>query len=496
MSGYVPVVDRHQAVLFPEVLDEYVVAESPVRVIEAFVGGLDMASLGFARAVPAELGRPGYDPRLLLGLYLYGYLNKVRSSRRLEQETHRNVEVMWVMGRTTPDHKTISDFRAVHAPALKRVFKEFTVVCRRLDLFGAELVGIDGSKFRASNAKDRSFTPEQLRELLLRVEARVEAYLTQLDAADRTEDATLPAPLPSAAALQATITQLEAKRAEYATLLATLEASGATQVTLTDPESRRMKVKQGVEVCYNAQIAVDAKHHLLVCAEVTNDVTDVHQLSAVAIQAKETLGVPTLAVLADRGYHNGTEVAKCVAADITPTVPQPQTSKNTRAGRFTKADFQYLPDQDAYRCPGEALLSHSFTATEQGDAQRYYANAAACAACPLRAKCTGTTNPKQGRRIQRGPHEALLEGMAARLAADPASMTTRKSLVEHPFGTVKRWDDASYFLVRGLEKVGGEFSLMGLAYNVRRVINIVGVPRLLAALRAGWSLPHAVAGTL
>lgn len=486
MSGYIPVMDRQQAVLFPDALDEYVAMENPVRVIDAFVRTLDMAALGFARATPANLGRPGYDPRLLLALYVYGYLNRVRSSRRLERETHRNVEVMWLTGRATPDHKTISDFRAAHAPALTRVFREFTVVCRRLELFGAELVGIDGSKFRAVNGKDRSFTPDRLRELLARIDARVTEYLTQLAAADQTDGAaTGEAAPPAAAAGPTTIAQLETTRTEYQTLLTALEASGATQVTLTDPESRRMKVKQGVEVCYNAQIAVDAKHHLLVCAEVTNDGTDVHQLSAVAVQAKETLGVTALAVIADRGYHNGAEVACCVAAGITPTVPQPQTSKNARAGRFTKAVFQYLPEQDAYRCPGDALLPYSFTAIEEGEAQRYYANAKACAACPLRARCTSTTSPHHGRRITRGPHEDLLDAMAARLRADPASMVTRKSLVEHPFGTLKRWDDASYFLLRGVVKVRGEFSLMALAYNLRRAITVVGVTRLLDALRVG-----------
>ena len=327
---------------------------------------------------------------------------------------------------------------------------------------------------------------------MTRIDARVTEYLAQLDAADRADDATrTSAP---AAAVPETIADLETRRTEYRTLLTTLEASGATQVTLTDPESRRMKVKEGVAVCYNAQIAVDAKHHLLVAADVTNDVTDVHQLSALALQAKETLAVPegaTMTVIADRGYHNGAEVARCVAADITPTVPQPMTSKNARKGLFTKADFQYLPEHDAYRCPGDAVLSYHFTATDDGEAQRYYYNFAACAACPLRAQCTSTTSPHHGRRIARGPHEALLEAMAARLRADPTSMITRKSLVEHPFGTLKRWDDASYFLVRGLTKVRGEFSLMALTYNLRRAINVLGVPRVLAALRDGLPRPSA-----
>lgn len=478
MSGYIPVVDRMQAGLFPESLDDYVAADNLVRVIDAFVDGLDMAALGFARATPAAEGRPGYDPRLFLKLYLYGYLHRVRSSRRLEHEAHRNLDVLWLLGRAMPDHKTISEFRKIHAKALKAVFRQFTLVCRDLGLLGGALVAIDGSKVRAVNGKDQSFTPLTLRKLLQRIDAHTKEYLATLAAADRSDDAL---GIPSSvrvAELTTKLEQLQARQQKYQALLADLEETGATQVTLTDPESRRMKVKQGTEVCYNGQIAVDDKHHLIVSAEVTNDVTDVHQLSVMAAGAKDVLGVEHLAVVADRGYHNGPEIVQCLASGITPTVPQPHTSKNERAGRFTKMDFHYDAGADAYRCPGNALLAHQFTTTERGEQQRYYANAAACAACPLRAQCTSGKH----RRIKRWEHEDLLEAMEARLRADPDSMTRRKSLVEHPFGTIKRWHDGSYFLLRGLAKVGGEFSLMTLAYNLRRVINILGVPKLLAAL--------------
>lgn len=484
--SYIPTVDRTQSVLFPETVDDYVGAENPVRVIDAFVAQLDMAALGFERATPAETGRPGYDPRALLKLYVYGYLNRVRSSRRLERETHRNVEVLWLLGRATPDHKTIADFRAAHGKALRGVFREFTLVCRQLELFGAELVGIDGSKFRAVNAKARSFTPTELRALLQRIETRIREYLATLDAADRTDRETTTPQTTLAPGLAEKVGQLRARREEYQRLVAALEAHGATQVTLTDPESRRMKVKQGVEVCYNAQIAVDAQHHLIAAVDVTNEVTDVHQLSPMAIAAKAELGVEQLAVIADAGYHNGPEVAQCVAAGITPTVPQPRTSKNANAGRFTKEDFQYLPEQDAYRCPGDAVLPFQFErrveTTRGAEAQRYYYDFAACAVCPLRAQCTRTTSPHHGRRITRWANEHLLETMQARLRAAPDAMVHRKSLVEHPFGTMKRGDDGSYFLLRGLTNVRGEFSLMALAYNLRRAMAVVGVPKLLAAL--------------
>lgn len=483
MSGYIPAVDRHQTVLLPDVLDDYVGAENPVRVIDAFVDGLALADLGFGRTTPADTGRPGYDPRALLKLYVYGYLHRVRSSRRLERETHCNVEVMWLVRRLTPDHKTISDFRAAHAAAMPNVFRAFTVICRQLDLFGAELVGIDGTKLRAVNAKARSHTPRELRTLLRRIDARIKAYVAELDTQDRAENAGAAPAEP----LRAKLARLETRQAEYQALLAEMTATGARQVTLTDPESRRMKTGSGTQVCYNAQIAVDAKHHLIVAEAVTNAETDVHQLSPMAAAAHEALGAPTgLTTTADAGYHNGPEVVACVAAGMVPEVPAPPSARRVPGGAgFAKAAFTYLADHDAYRCPAGQLLPFRFAAVEDGQEQRYYYDAAACRGCPLRAQCTDTTDPTQGRRIKRWAQEEVLEAMAARLRADPTAPVRRKSLVEHPFGTIKRWDDAAYLLVRGLAKVRAEFSLMTLAYNLRRAVRVVGVPRLLAALGVG-----------
>ena len=483
MSGFIPAVDRHQTVLLPESLDDYVGAENPVRVIDAFVDGLALADLGFTRTVPAETGRPGYDPRTLLKLYVYGYLHRVRSSRRLERETRCNVEVMWLVRRLTPDHKTISEFRAAHAVAVPNVFRAFTVVCRQLGLFGAEFVGIDGTKLRAVNAKARSHTPPELRRHLRRIDARINAYLAELDARDRTEDAAAGAGA-ATEPLRAKLAQLTARQGEYQALLATMATTGATQVTLTDPESRRMKTSGGTQVCYNAQIAVDAKHHLIVAETVTNAVTDVHQLSPMAGAAHEALGAPAgLTVGADAGYHNGPAVVACLAAGIVPEVPAPPPPRRAAAGAgFAKAEFTYRPDPDVYTCPAGQVLPFQFATLEDGRTYRYYADAAVCRACPLRARCTGAADPAQGRRIKRWAEEGVLDAMAARVRSDPQSRVRRKSLVEHPFGTIKRWDDAGYLLVRGLAKVRAEFSLMTLAYNLRRAIRVVGVPRLLAAL--------------
>jgi len=485
VSGYVQSTDRGQTSLLPPTVDEWISEANPVRVLDAFVRSLDFVALGFTRAIPNTRGRPAYDPRHLLALYLYGYLHRTRSSRRLERETRRNIEVMWLLEQVTPDHHTIADFRSQHPDALRQVFREFTVICRRLDLFGRELIGIDGTKIRAVNAKDRSFTPERLRELLDRIDGRIAEYLALLDTADGAEGAVpdrAAAASDSREALQAKLAALQDRQTEYRALAATLEETGATQVTLTDPESRRMKVKQGTEVCYNAQIAVDAEHHLLVAVDVTNEATDFQQLEPMARAAQAALAVKELSVLADAGYFNASGIAATVAAGMTPTMPAINSSMNTKAGRFTKEDFEYLPDQDAYRCPAKQILPLGSTGK---NGARYYYNAGVCRDCPLRKDCTAQQNPQNGRMIKRGRHDDVLETMAARLSEAPELMLTRKALVEHPYGTIKRWDDGSYFLLRGLAKVRGEFSLMGLSYNLRRVITILGVAPLVAALRAG-----------
>lgn len=476
-------VDRTQPSLFPETLDDYVATDHPVRVIDAFVASLDLGALGFARAIPAATGRPGYAPGALLGLYLYGYLNRVRSSRRLERETHRNVEVMWLLGQLRPDHKTIADFRRDHPEALRAVGRAFIALCRELELFGSALIAIDGSKFRADNSRERNWTAAELARREAEVEAELTRYLAELDAADAREAAEPGATDP---ALAEKLARLRARQAHYATLAAELVATGERQRSLTDPESRRMKVRGGSDVCYNAQIAVEAQHHLIVADDVTNAVTDVHQLAPMAQAAQVALGGAPLDAVADRGYHHAEQVQACVATAITPYVPQPATSKNAAQGRFTKAAFRYDAAQDAYHCPAGQVLPYGCTETEPAPAPgqpgrriRYYYNARACAGCALRPQCTTSAF---GRRIARYPEETLVEAMAARVRAQPALARQRKSLVEHPFGTLKRWRDQGYFLLRGLRQVRGEFSLMALAYNFTRVVKVLGVPALLAAL--------------
>ena len=467
--------DRSQAVLLPEVLDDYVRPENPVRFLDEFVARLDLVELGFQRAVPAATGRPGYDPGDLLRLYLYGYLHRIRSSRRLEQETHRNVELMWLLKRLTPDFKTIADFRRDHPDALKRVGREFLLLCRRLDLFGGELLAIDGSKFRAVNARDRSFTPAKLAKLQREIDHTIARYLQGLEHQDRAEVGTEG---PNAVALQEKMAALRARQAQYTALEQQLAVSGETALSLTDPDSRPMVSRGRIEVCYNVQTAVDAKHKLIVAEDVTNAAADRDQLSPMATAAQEVLGGATPVVVADQGYYHGSEIRACLAAGLTPLVPRPHTSANAPRGLFTKDDFTYDPAQDAYRCPAGALLTYRSTTVELGRTIKNY-RTSACRGCALRVRCTRNND---GRKITRWEDEHLLEAMEAHLRRASAVFAQRKALSEHPYGTMKRGMDQGYFLLKGLRKVRGEFSLTSLAYNLKRVITIVGVPQLLAAL--------------
>lgn len=473
--AHLPGVDRTQAILLPDVLDDYVQPDNPVRFLDAFVAQLDLGTLGFQRAVPAETGRPGYDPGDLLRLYLSGYFHRIRSSRRLEQETHRNVELMWLLRRLTPDFKTIADFRRDHPAALKGVGREFLLLCRRLDLVGGELLAIDGRKFRAVNARDRSYTPARLATLQRDIDHTITRYLRALERQDAAEAGT---DGPSAEGLRAKIATLQQRRASYAAREQERAATGETARSVTDPDSRPMLSGGRIEVCYNVQTAVDAKHKLIVAETVTNAATDREQLSPLATAAQAQLGGATPVVVADQGYYHGTEIQTCLEAGLTPLVPRPLTSANEARGLYTKDDFRYDPTQDVYHCPAGETLTYRTTTVELGRPIKNY-KTRACGRCALRSRCTRN---KDGRKLTRWVHEALLEAMAQRLHAQPAVFAQRKCLAEHPFGTMKRGMDQGYFLLKGLAKVRGEFSLTTLAYNLKRGITILGVPRLLDAV--------------
>ena len=470
--------DREQMTLLPEALDDYVARDNPVRFLDTFIDSLDLKSLAFEHIVLKETGRPPYHPADLLKLYVYGYLNRIRSSRRLETESGRNLELMWLLRRLTPDFKTIADFRRDNRQAIRRVCRQFTVFCRQLELFGGELVAIDGSKFKAQNAKGRNFTQAKLKRQLKELDQKIDEYLEELDQADE-EEKDLPEK-PNAEQLWEKIEAMKRRQAQLRERQQQMKDSGQSQISLTDPDSRAMPVGGGEAtlVGYNVQLSVDAKHKLIVDHEVTNDVTDLGLLSHMAKSAKQALGVDAIDVVADRGYYDGQEVKACLEEDITPYLPKANTSANRKRGLFTKEDFRYDREQDRYGCPAGQALTFRFTTVEQERQIRYYATRA-CRECALKPKCTGN---QRGRRITRWVDEHLLEAMQARVQAEPEKVGLRKQLAEHPFGTIKHAMNQGYFLMRGLEKVRAEMALTVMAYNLKRAIQILGVPKLVQAL--------------
>jgi len=467
---------RSQLLLLPEAIDDYVGADNPVRFIDAFVEGLDLKAAGFERVEARATGRPGYAPGDMLKLYIYGYLNRVRSSRRLEAECHRNIEVIWLLRNLKPDFKTIADFRADNSKAFRAVFRQFVVLCRNLDLFGRELLGVDGTRIKAVNNKDRSFTRNSLEKFIKAVDERLDEYLKRLDEDDATEAGTGGSRTKN---LAEKIEALRTKRDRYGTLLNDLERSGDDQISLTDPDSRAMAAHTRVGVGYNIQIAVDAKNKMIVEQAVSNDVVDMGLLQRTAEPAREILDVEKIDVVADKGYFRSEDISSCEEAGLTPYVPRPQRGQAVKNGFFRKDEFRHDAARNAYVCPAGQEL----TPIREGKLRELkkvdYGNAKACRACPLRPRCT-----KDVRAVSRLENEDALDRMAERLKARPEILDRRRETVEHPFGTIKQWMNQGAFLMRGLEKVRGEFSLTALAYNLRRALNILGMDRLMAAVTA------------
>jgi transposase len=467
---------RSDVLLFPEAIDDYVTADNPVRFIEAFVDNLDLQELGFSRTRPAHTGRPAYSPSDLLKLYIYGYLNRLRSSRLLERDCSRNLELLWLMRKLAPDFKTIADFRKDNAQAIKHVCRQFTMLCKRLDLFGGEFVAIDGSKFKAQNSKRRNFTREKLDKTIKEIDKKIQDYLSELNEADEQE---ADVKTPTADKLKEKIEQLRNRNLQHQAIQKQLEESGESQISLTDTDSRRMRVNQRTDICYNLQTVVDSKHKLILEHEVTNEPTDQAQLSKMALRAKQMLGVGQLEVVADRGYYDGAEVKKCEQEGIRVYVAKQQTSANKKLGLFTKEDFRYDSQKDCYECPAGKELTYRYDSHELGRHIRYYSTNE-CRGCQIKPQCTRN---KRGRRITRWIDEEILERMSKRVRASPEKMKKRKELAEHPFGTMKRGMNSGYFLLRGIKKVAAEMSLTVLSYNIKRVINILGVQKMIDAVR-------------
>ena len=452
MAGFVEGVGRGQVSLFPAQLDDYVADDNPVRAVDAFVDGLDLAKLGFTATEPLATGRPGYRPATMLKIYIYGYLNRIPSSRRMERECQRNIELIWLTGKLAPDHKTIADFRKDNGKAIREVCRAFVLLCRQLDLLSEASVAIDGSKFKAVNARDNNFTQAKMKRRLERIDESITRYMEQLVTADRQiaggNDAV---PQAKVERLKDKIAKLKEEVARLNAINKDLQRSEDEQISLTDPDCRSMATsgKDTGIVGYNVQAAVDTKHHLIVAHEVTNVGTDRHQLANMAEQARAELGSETLDVVADRGYYEGGEIKACEDAGISVMLPKPQTSGAKAEGRFGKQDFVYKPEEDAYLCPAGETLPYRFTNVQDGKTvHRYWTDA--CKDCRLKSLCT----PSKERRILRWEHEAVLEKVQARLDRTPDAMTMRRSTVEHPFGTIKCWMGATHFLTHDAAEGG------------------------------------------
>ena len=474
MSGFIQGEDRHQATLFPERLDDYIAEDSAVRVIDVFLDDLDLSGLGFTTH-SKKTGRPAYHPTTLLKIYVYGYLNRVQSSRRLEREAHRNIELMWLTGRLTPDFKTIADFRKNNGAAIRLVCREFILLCKKLNLFADAFVAIDGSKFKAVNNRDRNFTKAKMQRRLQEIDASIERYLGQIASADRQEAAVT---TDKTQRLEDKIKALKTAMARLKTLEVQRLQAPDQQISLTDPDARSMTTRGTGMVGYNVQTAVDATHHLIVAHEVTNQGHERHQLHHMAQQAKEAIGSETLAVVADRGYFKGEEILACEQSKITTYLPKPQTSGSTKKGLFSKRDFIYHADDDEYACPAGERLIWRFETEEKGlTIHKYWSSH--CPNCSIKSQCTTSTY----RRVGRWEHEAVLEAAEARLDREPERMRTRRETVEHPFGTLKSWMGYTHFQTKTLKHVSTEMSLHVLAYNFKRVLAILGVTPLLNAIQ-------------
>jgi transposase len=477
MTGFIEGECRTQATLFPERLDDYIAENSPARVIDVFVDELDLGLLHF-KTVPEVTGRPPYHPATLLKIYIYGYLNRIQSSRRLEREAQRNVELMWLTGRLAPDFKTIADFRKDNGKAIQKVCREFVLICRKLELFTDAFVAIDGSKFKAVNNRDRNFTKAKMKRRLEQIDESIARYLSQMASADRQDAENTKQ---KSERLQSKITKLKEEVKRLKALEKEMLSRPDQQISLTDPDARSMATSgRGTGmVGYNVQTAVDTKHHIIVTHEVTNAGHDRSALNSTAVSAKEVIGTDTLDVVADRGYYSGTEILDCEESGITTYIPRIHTSGSLKKGLFSKRDFKWIAKDNEFECPAGERLIWRFATEEQGKVINKYWSSN-CPACSIKERCT--TSPY--RRVSRWEHEDVLDRVQDRLDAEPERMRVRRETVEHPFGTIKSWMGSTHFQMRTLKHVSTEMSLHVLAYNLKRAMSILGIGPLIQAIQA------------
>jgi transposase len=475
MPRFIEAEPRAQATLFPERIEDYIDEDNLVRAIEAFVDMLDLEGIGFQGMMPKVTGQPAYHPSTMLKLYIYGYLNRIQSTRRLERETGRNLELMWLLGRLQPDFKTIANFRRANGKAIRKVCSQFIQLCRKLGLFSQKLIAVDGSKFKANNNRDKNFTPAKVKRRIEEIEKSIGRYFARLDRVDQTE----PTADDQSNKLEDKIASLKKEVKRLKELEQAVLKHPDKQISLTDPDARSMRSRGTGIVGYNVQTAVDVEHHLIVAHEVTTQNNDRSQLFSMSIKARAEMGIEGVHVIADRGYYKGAQIKACEDAGITTYIPNTDTSGNRAKGRYVESDFRYFPAEDVYRCPAGDTLKWRQTTVEKGqNNHRYWSSN--CKTCHLKSKCTPSTE----RRVTRWEHEGVLDQAKKRLALEPEKMRIRAQTVEHPFGTLKHWMGATHFQMTRLEHVSTEMSLHVLAYNMKRVINIIGVKALIEAIEA------------
>jgi transposase len=481
MKRFVEGAARNQGGLFPAHLEDFVDEDNPVRAVDAFVDTLDLRELGFTAVDPSATGRPGYHPGILLKLYIYGYLNAISSSRRLEREAGRNVELMWLTGRLAPDHKTIADFRKDYGPAIQQVCAQFVILCRELGLFSKAVVAVDGSKFKAVNSRDNNFTVNKVAKRIEQAETHIARYLTALERADRQGGEIAEAKTPR---LKEKIASMRRRIEDLKAMGEHLEAMSGAQVSMTDPDARAMSMSgKGTDIVgYNVQIAVDAEHHFVLAHEVSNAIGDRAMLAPMGQKARDASGCASVTVLADRGYYSGDQIVACEGTGVEPVVPKTDTSGGALRGCFTIQDFIYDPERDRYTCPAGRYLTQATARSDRAPDPDFvrYRNLTDCGACPLKPRCT----PNRFKEIKRWKHDHVLDAMQMRLERMPDAMTIRRRTVEHAFGTIKAWMGATHFLTRTLPKVKTEISLNVLAYNLKRMIAIFGVGPLIQIMAA------------
>jgi transposase len=476
---YIEGQDRNQIILFPESIDDYISEGSTVRVIDEYVEQLDMEPLGFRKAICAATGRPPYSPKDLLKLYLYGYLNRTRSSRRLEHEAIRNIEVIWLLKKLKPDFKTIADFRKDNKKALKSVFREFTKLCDEWELFGKELVAIDGSKFRACNSKRNNFSEKKLERHIKYIEEKIDKYMQELDEGDAEEitDRKL-----TAAEINQRIQELRNRKEKYEGYKETLKQSGENEISTTDPDARLMcNNNNNVDVSYNVQTTVDSKNKLIADFKVSQKPNDLGELDNMALRAKKLFGGKDFEALADKGYYKAEDLKKCVDNGITPYVTKQIYSNGTGDKDFYTDKFRYDKDKKVYMCPGEKELRYYRDRKKAGKIIGHeYRNYDACKDCELKNRCTKSS---KGRTICRHVDQDFLDTIDLQTELNMDKYKLRQMIVEHPFGTIKRGWGAYYFLTKRKRSVTAEISLAYMVYNLKRVISILGIEEFLRRLK-------------